>query len=282
MLFYWFIYDSTGAIYWLPVLATSNPWTNPPASLTVVSFAQDTASSDVQGAYLNPSRYLMQGSPVAPVLQPYLTAAYASGTLTVTVQNPPATPPTDATVTLGASTETVALTSNTGTLALAVHPSLATYSLPVQVTATGCVAWSGDVGTPGQSAPVALQIYTASGGALTVGPQGQGSQAFLQEYRLGGLPPQTVFQDLLVVVSAMAHVLTHDLIPQATATTWAAVAVDASALTDWQTNVQPSLPVTLSNSLTMPQYAELKARIAGYQQAANGYAADVNEIPNLA
>ena len=275
MLNYWILYDqSTGVIY--PALKETQPTSTGMGVLG--PYSQDTAPTDVVLAYTYPSRYLVQSGVLT--LQPYLTSSYANGTLTITLNNPPSSPPTSCTVTVGTSAETVALSSNTGTLTMAVHPSVAAYSLPAQVTATGCVGTSVDLGS-GQAAPIALQMYTPSGGSLTVGPVGKGSQAFLQGYRLGALPPQTVFQDLLVVVSAMAHVLTHDLIPQATAKTWVPVTVDASALTDWQQNIEPNLPVTFANSLSMPQYAELRVRVAGYLNAANEYAADVNDIPNL-
>ena len=284
---FWFAYTTaTGAIFWQPMLAASNPWPNPPASLTVVGFDQSTASADVQGAYLNPSRYLMQGSPVEPVCQPYLTASYASGTLTVTVQNPPATPPTEATLTVGATTQTITLANNTGTLALAVHASLAGYSLPAQVTAEGCVSASVDLGTTGQGAPVALQVATVDGTA-TVAPVGAESKAFLRQH----YAPNTAeaLAGLNIAAAPVAHILVTKVIPALQAATYTPLVLTAqeqAALTAWGNSFAPVL-TPLSDTVDssgnpiepLAEAIALAPTVAANMQS---YAADLANLPGLA
>jgi len=283
---YWFAYNvSTGAIptgYAILSASTTNPWPGLGSEFATVSYDAATASADVVMAQAHPERYLIQGTPPVPVCQPYAVATYSAGTLSVSLPAAPQTLPTEATLTVGATTLNIALTNGAGSVPLAVHPALAGYSLPAQVSATGCVAWTGDLGTPGRAAPVATQVYTPNGGQPTIAPTGPGSQAFCRQGRTGLTDPvaAVVVQDLMVLVSAMAHVLTESLIPQATAQAWASVTVDASALTDLQVNVQPHLPVTLDNILSLPQYTELKVRVPLYLQAANDYAAD-QAIPGL-
>lgn len=298
-MFYWFAYSTlTGAIptgYAIISDATSNPWPGLGSGLSVVSFDEQTASAAVQGAYLNPSRYLVQSGVLT--LQPYLTASYSSGTLTVTLQNPPATPPTSATLTVGSTTQTIALANNSGTLALAVHPSLAGYSLPAQVTATGCVAWSGDVGTPGQSAPVAIQVVTPTGGTTpTVAPCGPGSKAFDRAYRMG--IPQDPAQAIMALVAALAglnvaaapvaHILVTKVIPALTASTYTPLVLTAqeqAALTTWANDFATVLTpladtVDATGAPSVP-LAEAIALAPGVAQSMQAYSEDVATIPGL-
>ncbi|MDE2101533.1 MAG: hypothetical protein KGL39_30085, partial [Patescibacteria group bacterium] len=151
--------------------------------MSVASYGQGTASADVVMAYSYPHRYLMQGSPVLPVLQPYITANYANGVLSINVENPPTTPPTSATLTVGNATEVIPISNNTGSLTLGVHPSVSGYSFSAQVSAAGCVSWTGDIGAPGQVAPVGLQVTTPTGSPNpSICPVGPGSISFLQEF----------------------------------------------------------------------------------------------------
>lgn len=249
----------------------------------------DQTDPTATDAHSNPGKYLVQNGKLT--LQPNLSLAVTSSgsnyVVTATLDTPPSTPPAQVTFTVAGQTFTEPLTNGQAALTLAIHPSLTSQLISVQAAVTGCVGAQTNIGA-GTLSQVALQV-TAISGAQTVCPVGPGSKALVRMSRLGFIDPDTALaaiatalQDILTVVSPMAHILTEHLIPQATASAWAPVTVDTSALQDFQLSVQPSLPITLDNLLSLQQYVELKGRIVQYQQAAQAYDSDVQDIPGLA
>ncbi|MCF8566924.1 hypothetical protein LLE49_19580 [Alicyclobacillus tolerans] len=172
---FWFLYDSTGTIKekWE---TGATEWTNLNGYAGAVSFAlTDTTAQD---AYANPSRYTVQKG--ALVAQPYWTLTNTSGTITATLNNPPATPPTSCTFTVCGQTYTETVTNGTATLTLQVHPSVANQQIDVAVSTTGCV--DGVINIGGSSTDVSLQVIAPSGGTPTVGPVGTGAVRYLQTF----------------------------------------------------------------------------------------------------
>jgi hypothetical protein len=278
---YWFICDTNGVLYYPPQLSATNPWPNPPATLTVVSFPQATASSTAIMAYTYPSRYLYQVG--AFVEQPFFTlsATSASGniTLTATLNNPPATPPTSCTFSVLGQTITAPLTSNVATLTLAVHPSVASQQLSISVTTTGCVQAAVIAG--GTASGIPLQAYQDVAKAWRVAPT---LKAVLQAYYASLIPQQLVAANTLVGISLLADAIFNVLL---TPSVVANLTTDQQNMVkDFQANVSKILPLTLANACPASgtkeiHYESFEANMPIYAESVTGYNADVANIPNL-
>lgn len=174
-MYYWFLYVlSTNEIYGTPYLGTATEWTNIPDGCGVIGPIPDSDPTATD-AYQHPERYLVQNGEL--VLQPYITATASESngeyTLVATINNPPSTPPTSVTFSIGSWTQNVTLTNNEASITVQVHPSLASYAVPVSVSATGCVGASTTIGGT-QKLPFPIQVVTPSGGTPMIAPVGPG------------------------------------------------------------------------------------------------------------
>jgi len=289
---YWFTYDKTnGTVYPAPI-GEQAPQVSEMGVLG--PYDQSTASPTVVMAYTYPERYLAQGSPAALVEQPYFTVAAVESTtvtnqwvVTATLNNPSATPPTNATITINGTTETVALTTIapfTATLTVGVHASLVNATIHVTAGATGC-ATSRPVSIGGNTqSSVALQVYTPPGGAPTVAPTGPGSKTFLASfYALSPATLQALLADIGTAVSLLTDVVFNVLLPASTATL---TANQQNAVADIKANVLPNLYTTLANAYPSGgakqlQYQDYAADLAKSFKAYEQYMADLQSIPEL-
>lgn len=289
---YFFLYDpATGIIQNEPARAIANPWPSAPASWVVLGPVE---SNDAGLAYLNPARYLIQGTPAALVAQPYLTVSASvtgsTATLTATLNDPPSTPPTSVTFTVAGNTFTAPLSSGTATLTVDVHPSVAPFAVPVSVAATGVVEASVTFGGAAQ-APVQLQCVPLVGGTVpTVTPCGAGSEAFLQGFYASGISPSRQPGDIATADSLALQTLFGRVIPALTggASPLLTLTTDEqNAVNDVVANLLPALPIDLANAYpsggTKAQpYAQYVTDQQAAAQAFAAYAGDLKTIPGLA
>ncbi len=287
---FWFLYDPTsGIIQNAPQQSATNPWPNPPASWSVLG---PLTSNDAGLAYLNPQRYLIEGTPAALVAQPYLTltAAVAADalTLTATLNAESGTAPADVVFTVAGTDYTVLLTADVATFSATIHPSVAAFAITASVSATGVV---GAQTTFGGSAacPVGVQCYQALGGARIVAPTGPGSLAFLRGYYSTLVDQANMAGDLATADSLALHTLLAVVVPAlVTAGTVTLDASQTAALDYLTTNLLPYLPATLENAapggVPIQPVALFVADEEVAAQAFASYAADVGAggIPNLA
>ena len=243
---YWFQYDkSTGVIY-------SYQQSAAPASSSTVGvlgpYPVETATPDIVMAYTFTRRFLAQGSPVALVEQPYFTLSSTTNgntvTVTATLQNPPATPPTSATFTVNGQTFTEAITNSVATLTIDLHPSIAGYLVNAAVSATGCVSETSNIGGTATS-PVSLQAVTPSSGNPIVGPSGAAAVPFLQNYyALNGTTVQAILTNTMTAISLLYDALFNVIVPAVNPTL---TADQQNALNTLKADVLGSLPTTLAN-----------------------------------
>lgn len=280
-MFFWLIYDQNGVLYYPPQVSATNPWPNPPATLTVISFPQDTAPANVVMAYTYPNRFLVQNG--ALVEQPYfsVSAQVSSGqaTLTATLNNPPATPPTSATFTVLGQSISATLTNNVATLTLAIHPSVMTQQVQASVSAAGCAQATVALGGTGITFP--LQAYKDSSGNWHIAPT---QKAVLQGYYASLVPQQEVAANTLVAVSLLADFVFDVLATPAVVS--ALSPNQQNAINDFKANILPNLPITSANAYPSGgpkeiHYANFEANMPKYAESVTGYNADVANIPNL-
>jgi len=212
---YYFWYDpATGQLWPASQVKSGVPvppgWGIPLDAQEIAWATTDTPSADA--VWWQPQAYRVVNGQIVPVAYWTVAQSTASGTttLTATLANPPSTPPASGTATIGQTTLTLPITSGTMTLAVQPHPSLAAYTMPIQLTAAGTVAATAMVGE-GPPAPVGLQAVApaASGDPYLIAPTGPGSKAFLAQWALGdpALPPAAA-QAVLDLVGLLAPILT--------------------------------------------------------------------------
>jgi len=297
---YWFEYDtSTGQIQNQPMLAETNPWTNPPTTWSVLgSFNQDTATSLEIMAYTYPERFLVEGSPAVLVEQPYFTVTAVTSTtvagqwtLTATLNNPPSTPPTEATFTIAGQTETATITNSQATLTVDIHPSVANVAISVTASATGCATSRTSTIGGTQAASTSLQVYTPTSGNPTIAPTGAGSKSFLDGYFAGQTASiQSLLADIVTIIDLMLDVQFKKFMPALQSAIYTPVTLDAdetSALSDIQANLLPKLYTTLKNAYPsggtqQRQYSHFVTDHAGTYTNRQDYDNDVATTPNLA
>lgn len=244
----YFLYDQTsGSI----VAANTTGFTPGSGEAVLGPLADNTAAA----AYVNRSRYLVQGG--ALVAQPYFTIVAAvsgnAATLTATLNDAPATPPTTATFTVAGSAITAPITSGVATLTVDIHETVAAFAVPASVAATGVVGAQTTFGGSAK-APVALQCEPLVGGTTpTVTPCGAGSLAYLQNFAgASSIPAENVLGDVATADAISLDALCGTngaLAALQAAGTWKPTAAQSAGLAWVQKNVLPSLPVTLATIL---------------------------------
>ncbi len=290
----WFLYDNTtGVIQQPPIQAATNPWPKPPTSWSVASFATTDTTAILAAA--NPQWYLIQGG--ALVVQPYWlvtatesTTAAAEYTLTATLNNPPATPPTQATFTVAGGTITTSVSNNQATTAIQLHASVASQPVPVQVSASATVSGSTTINSG--TATIPLQLWTPSGGVPTVGPSGANVTSYLRQQAIG-LTQANQFdimtlndQNLAVAVSVGLRTLVEKVIPWAKQATWSPLTLTTAeddGLNALNTQLIPYLlgasDLLDTSGNPIPPVAEAFTQAPQVQTALNTYAQWVSEIP---
>jgi hypothetical protein len=264
----------------LPIGCTAFDWTD-----------ADTPTLDAVLA--NPSRYAYQGGQV--VALPYFTLATAISTtttpptvtVTATLNSPPATPPASATFTIAGKQITAVLGGSplTATLQVQVHPSVAGGSIPVTVSAQGCVGASIDLGTPGVPNDVLQLVGTAQ--PYLVAPT---HKAWVRQWAFGALAEDpmaqivTALQDLYTATSLLLQIVVSKVLPTITAASYSPLALsqaEQQSLSSLQTNVLPNALATLENLTTLAIYDELVSQSPAYAQAAQAYQQALAAVPNL-
>lgn len=281
---YNFLYNITSG----QIIAVNTSNITPGTGETVLTLPDTDTTAVI--AYQFPQRYLIQNNQL--VAQPYFSfSAQASGnqvTLTATLNNPPATPPTNCNFVVLGQTFSVPLASGAATLALQLHPSVANQQVQVQATATGCVAAITAVGGTGSQLP--LQAYQDAQG-YHVAPT---SKAVLQAFYTSVVSPAYALADLVTGLGLAFHVLFSKILPALTTGATPAITLTAdeqNALTDITANVIPKIPTTLAVVAQVPASGQPQTYDRHYQsfkddwpiveQAFQNYAADLATIPNL-
>ncbi|NMP20792.1 hypothetical protein [Sulfobacillus harzensis] len=287
---YYFLYQATSG----QILAANTTGFTPGTGEAVLG-PLSPADPNAVIAYQYPQWFLIQGDPPALVMQPYWILEATSGTnnqytLTATLNNPPSTPPTSATLTVLGSTYTAMVSNNTATWTIDVHPSCVHFPVAATVAATGTVSGSATFGGT-QTPSVALQCVPLTGGTVpTVTPTGPGSSEFLQSFYASGISAahqpgdiataDAIAFDTLFGTAGILAVLIK-------AGTWTPTSAQQAAITWIQNNINTNLPVTLAGSLDssgnpiqpVAQYAQDLATAA---QAFQSFATDMASIPGLA
>lgn len=290
-MYYWFLYVlSTNEIYGTPYLGTATEWTNIPDGCGVIGPIPDSDPTATD-AYQHPERYLVQNGEL--VLQPYITATASESngeyTLVATINNPPSTPPTSVTFSIGSWTQNVTLTNNEASITVQVHPSLASYAVPVSVSATGCVGASTTIGGT-QKLPFPIQVVTPSGGTPMIAPVGPGSKSFLAAYySLSAGSLETYLADIGTVISLLTDAVFNVLFPALQQPTYTPISLSANqqnAYNDIKANALPNLYTTLNNAYPSGgtkqlQYAQYLTGLASTFKAYERYAQDLETIPGL-
>ena len=271
---YYFQYDlTTNKIY--PLLQDTTPQVQGMGLLG--PYPQDTASEDVVMAYNYPDRYLVQNGQL--IKQSYFTLTDNNGTLTAILNNPPATVPMSCTFSVLEQSITEALTNNTATITLTMHPAVANQSFQVNISAAGCVQATAQIG--GTASGVPLQAYQDSSNNWHIAPM---QKSVLQAYYASVVPSQIVPANMLAAVSLLSDVVFNVLATPAAVS--ALTADQQNAINDFKANILPHLPITLANAYPANgsreiHYASLEVNMPTYAQSVNGYNADLASIPNL-
>lgn len=283
---YTFGYNASGTI----VAATEGEGSFPGSNLETLTLDDTTTPTGVE-VFAAMGQYKVESGKVVPAA--YLTASYASGTITVTLNNPPSTPPTSITATVGTSTATLALASNQASMSVALHNSVPVAS--VQFSASGVVGASAAVGI-GRQPPVGLQLIppAVSGDPYTIAPVGPGSKAYLRAAYLG-LTSETqieilteALQNLYVTAGATNHLLVTKILPALQAASYTPITLttaEEASLNNWTANVIPSL-LAVSDLLDasgspIPAYAELQGQAPQAYQGLQAYQQAVQSLPGL-
>lgn len=256
----------------------------------------DSTATNATACLGNPQAYLWQSGAIVP--RPSFALAYdhTAGTLTATLNNAPSTLPTVAftvggqaiTATPTTGTDSAGNTVITATADITVHPSLGAYSVVINVSANGFRGSQINVGASATTPPVAIQAYQASSTSpWTVAPVGAGSKQFLADYwTTSAVPAAYALADVATENSLLTDAVFNVLIPWAQKLASGALTLttdQASTVSDWQTNVSPTLVTTLAEAVASKDihYATYKTDRAATKQALVNYGNDLANIPGL-
>lgn len=296
-----FLYDTNG------IIKEKQPnvsiWTNTNYydSNIVGHILLDDTDATAQDAFAHSEKYLVQNNEL--VLQPYFTLTFANGTITATLNNPPGTPPTQATFSVLGQAYTRTLTNNQATLSLTIHPAVANQQISVTVSATGCVDESLNIG--GSDSGVSMKMVTTTT-PNTISPvyrkDGEAYYACL-------ISTESLLADIGTGISLLAHFeykkvpaalrLMNSLIAWAKSSTYtpfAPSAQDTSDITeitltadetnvmnDITTNVLPNLYTTLANAF--PSGGTKQLQYSNYavhtQSTFNSFKDYMNDVQTL-
>lgn len=235
---------------------------------------------------MQPNLYVYQNGEF--VLQPHFTVTTSVSNsefiITATLNNPPSTPPSSVTFTIGSWTQTATLSNNQASITVQLHPSLASCAVPVSVSATGCVGASTTIGGA-QPLPIGIQVFTPSGSSSPmIAPVGPGSKSFLAAYySLSAGSLETYLADIGTVISLLTDAVFNVLFPAVNPTL---NSNQQNAYNDIKANALPNLYTTLNNAYPSGgtkqlQYADYLAGLSSTFKAYESYAQDLETIPGL-
>jgi len=258
--------------------------TTVPTGQTAVQIS-DTLTN-AQYLYSNPTAYEYVNGQI--IQRPYFSLAYSNNIVTATLELPPSTAPTSVTFAVAGQQYTANLANGAATLSLAVHSSLASQQVIVTCSATGCVSGSINL-TGGTQQSIGVQIYTPSGGILTVAPVGSGSIEYLTKYYASLADPVALATNTGYAVELLYDVVFNTLLPALQKSTYTPVSLDvnqSNALADVQKNVLPYLYLSLekvypSGGSPMPQYQNMAGGFQLAQQQMAQFIAAVTSIPGV-
>lgn len=272
----------------------------PPAGSTLFTLT-DTDNPSAEEVWSYPKLYsYTNGSVIGP--SPYFAATSSVvgsiTTVTVTLQNPPATPPSTILLTVAGTNITVDLTNSSGTASFSVDEMVAVQSIPATFSSPGVVGATVNIGTPGGTAGNLQAIAPGAAGnpSTTAYRIATTSKVTARAYYMGLSPEQQVqvlteaLQDLYGAAGAALHVIVNKVLPSLTSTTYTPVTLTAdeqNALTDMSTHLIGNLIVNLgtaypSGGARSAQYASMVANAPQYAQGSTGYAQFIASTPGLA
>ena len=236
-----------------------------------------------------PQRFAVTGTPPALTPLPYWTtqAATASGLTTLTATlNGATTAPASATLAVASGTLTAAVSADTATWTLAVHPTLGDQRVPYTVSASGTVS---ALDALGSTPPLIGQQLATISGVPTVAPGGPGSR----DYVLGASAVQLDFAAQLNAIAVglgeALHLLHTRILPALEASTYTPITLSANesaALANLNTAVLPAIVTTLdaiypATGAPMPTYQAMTSSMASVHGAIINANAALASIPNL-
>lgn len=197
---FYFLYNNTTG----QILATNTTGFTPGTGEAVLG-PLSSADTTAVVAYQYPQRYLVQGSPAALVEQPWWSVQVAATStanqyaITATLENPPSTPPATATLMVPGASISGILSSNQVTWTVAVHPSILSQVIPVQVSANGTVPGTTQFG--GTETHVALTCL-ATASPPTIVPTGPTGRHQVIRYHLGIHHDPDMWYAVLVAIAS--------------------------------------------------------------------------------
>ncbi len=288
-----FAYDSTGRI--LNATQGSTSSTTWDSTLSTATF-DDNDTPTGEALFSAQDSYLIVSG--VATLRPYftLTQATASGitTVTATLENPPATPPTSLDFIVAGSTVSSPISSGSASISLAIDALVATQKIDVIATATGFKRGRINVGGSDTPTLQAIAPNTAGNTSSTSYRVTTSSKAYAQGYYMGQANLTSMAQalsDLQVLVQVLVHTLynTGGVVNSLTQSTYTPITLSANeknALPDIQTNLLPNLGYTLdtiypSGGTEVLQYASVKTVLPNVTKSAQDYATFVANTPGL-
>jgi hypothetical protein len=282
---YFVLYTQASGAILAATRAATSPYTPGTGEAILACPATDT---DAAQAVQFPAWYLVQNG--ALTLQAYwvvsTTSTSGTATITATLNHPPASPPTTATLTVAGSTYGAAVSTDTAQWTLTIDPTIAGQAVPFIVSATGTVSATTAIG--GGPARVGQQSWTASDGSIAVGPGGAESLAYVLGYEAGAISQAEIINALGSSVAELFHLVHAKVLPALQAATYTPLTLTAdeqAALTVITTDLLPGIVPTLgavqAGDTTMPVWAQMLATFSAVQSAFTGANAALDRIPGL-
>lgn len=214
----------------------------------------------------------------------YLTASYANGTLQILLNNPSSSPPATATVTIDSWTQSLSLTNNTASMAITMHPSLEEYSIPVSISANGCIGTNITVGGT-QPLPIPIQVVTPSGGTPTIGPASNVVAQWLQQYyAINNMTIEALLTNTFTALNVLYDTVFNIILPALQQSTYTPVSLTANqqnALSAIKSDVLANLVTTLTNGYpsgaSSPQM-QFGAFLQNWEKASQNVQAFMNDL----
>lgn len=251
-------------------------------TISIEDLSQDALAALIENYTLGTSANTLDASGNV-VAQPYLTASVASGSVTVTLSNPPTTPPSSATVAIAGASIPVTLANNSGSITFGVDDNLP-YAIPGTVTAAGCVGASFVLGT-GDAPPCPLQVIETNGSYRIATT----STHYIEGYHAASVDQADTVNAIAVGLAECLHLLHDKVLPSLTASSYTPLTLTAdeqNALNDLSANVLPAIVPTLgaiapASGSEMPVYRRMKATLTQVQTAMDATNSDIAGTPNL-
>lgn len=256
----------------------------------VLSYLNDTAPSSVLAAQYFANRYLVQGNPPELVLQPYFTMSVTNTgnqyTVTATLNNPPSTPPSSVTFSVAGGTFDETLSNNQASCTFEIHPSFTTGSIPVTVSASGCVSATTFVGNQGNLPVAQIQIVTPpNGGVPIVGPASNVAVQWLQQYyAVNNTTIEALLTNTFTALNVLYDTVFNVILPALQQTSYTPVSLTTNqqnAVSEIKSNVLANLVTTLANGYpsgaSAPQM-QFGAFLQNWEKASQNMQAFMNDL----